>query len=299
MEKAMMYGQNNNNLLESMQRGVLMINYRLEFKEFPKITFAHTAILPYHSINFQENDKSVELSYIEKGACDLWVNGAHHILEENTLLLLVKKNKISLKANSEHIHHTVNLYGEYDFNSKNGIFLPLSIRITPRTEYLRVKLKEVITEFQLHDTASQWKATAMSLEILSEISRIYEFGISNKENLFSPSEYLLSNSIKRYTAENLNRNILLTEIGEVLSKTPNYLNAVFKKVNGITIKQYINKEKINTVCLLMQNYGLSLKEAGENVGITDQNYLSRLFKKTMGISAQKYFTQYGKEIVSR
>ena len=139
----------------------------------------------------------------------------------------------------------------------------------------------------------------MSLEILSEISRIYEFGISNKENLFSPSEYLLSNSIKRYTAENLNRNILLTEIGEVLSKTPNYLNAVFKKVNGITIKQYINKEKINTVCLLMQNYGLSLKEAGENVGITDQNYLSRLFKKTMGISAQKYFTQYGKEIVSR
>ena len=157
-----------------------MINYRLEFKEFPKITFAHTAILPYHSINFQENDKSVELSYIEKGACDLWVNGAHHILEENTLLLLVKKNKISLKANSEHIHHTVNLYGEYDLNSKNGIFLPLSIRITPRTEYLRVKLKEVITEFQLHDTASQWKATAMSLEILSEISRIYEFGISNK-----------------------------------------------------------------------------------------------------------------------
>ena len=49
--------------------------------------------------------------------------------------------------------------------------------------------------------------------------------------------------------EPLNRNILLTELGEVLSKTPNYLNAVFKKVNGITIKQYINKEKKTTILL--------------------------------------------------
>lgn len=275
-----------------------MLHYVLTWKEFPKMTFAHTAVLPHHAIDFQENDKSIELSYIEKGPCDLWVNGTQHALAENSLVVLMKKNKISLKAHGEHIHHTVNLYGDYDENGSGGILLPLTLRITPRTDFLRIKLKETITEFQLQDAASQLKSTAMALEILSEISRIYECGAANEEKACSPAEYLLSNSVKRYVAENLDKKITLPELGAIFAKTPNYLNSVFKKVNGISIKQYVNKEKINIVCMLMQKYQLSLKDAGENVGITDQNYLSRLFKKEIGVSAQKYFRQYGNEIVT-
>ena len=275
-----------------------MITYNINWKEFPHMTFAHTAILPYHAIDFPGNEKSIELSYIEKGRCELYIGGSRYTLPENGMLLLVKKNKISLRADAEHVHHTVNLYGDYETESGCGILLPLYFPITPRLEYLCMKLKEVITEFQLRDAAAQLKSTAMTLEILSEISRIYGSGAAGAAHLYSPSEYLLSTSMKRYVAENLNRRFTLAELAQELGKTPNYLNSVFKKVNGIPIRQYANQERIGAVRLLMQSYRLSLKEAGESVGITDQNYLSRLFKKVMGISAQKYFAEYKGETVT-
>lgn len=50
-----------------------MITYNINWKEFPHMTFAHTAILPYHAIDFPGNEKSIELSYIEKGRCELYI----------------------------------------------------------------------------------------------------------------------------------------------------------------------------------------------------------------------------------
>ena len=65
------------------------------------MTVAHTAILPYHAIDFPGNEKSIELSYIEKGRCELYIGGSRYTLPENGMLLLVKKNKISLRADAE------------------------------------------------------------------------------------------------------------------------------------------------------------------------------------------------------
>ena len=42
-----------------------MITYNINWKEFPHMTFAHTAILPYHAIDFPGNEKSIELSDID------------------------------------------------------------------------------------------------------------------------------------------------------------------------------------------------------------------------------------------
>ena len=160
-----------------------MKTYNINWKEFPHMTFAHTAILPYHAIDFPGNEKSIELSYIEKGRCELYIGGSRYTLPENGMLLLVKKNKISLRADAEHVHHTVNLYGDYETESGCGILLPLYFPITPRLEYLCIKLKEVITEFQLRDATAQLKATAMTLESLSEKSRVSESGADGAAQL--------------------------------------------------------------------------------------------------------------------
>jgi len=65
-------------------------------------------------------------------------------------------------------------------------------------------------------------------------------------------------------------------------------------VNNITLKQYINREKINKVIQMTCIEKMSLKEAGETVGIFDPNYLSRLFKKQTGLSYRQYISNYWK-----
>ena len=70
--------------------------------------------------------------------------------------------------------------------------------------------------------------------------------------------------------------------------TPNYINSVFKKRQGISIRQYINKEKVSLICELMHHRGVSFKIACENAGIFDVSYGYRLFKKSMGITTKEF-----------
>lgn len=80
-----------------------MITYNINWKEFPHMTFAHTAILPYHAIDFPGNEKSVELSYIEKGSCELCIGGGHYTLPGKWDAAAGQKNKISLRGDAEHV----------------------------------------------------------------------------------------------------------------------------------------------------------------------------------------------------
>ena len=54
--------------------------------------------------------------------------------------------------------------------------------------------------------------------------------------------------------------------------TPNYLNSVFSQSSGISVHQYINREKMQLAANLMETQNLSFAEACENVGITDLSH---------------------------
>jgi two-component system response regulator YesN len=133
----------------------------------------------------------------------------------------------------------------------------------------------------------------MALDLLAEISRCSVPKMKAVNQDYSPMQYIISNRVKEYVANNLDKAIQLADIAKEIHKTPNYLNYIFKKVNGITIKQYINREKISKVIQLGTNYNMSLKDAGEYVGLHDQNYLSRLFKKVTSLSFTDYINNLG------
>ena len=60
-------------------------------------------------------------------------------------------------------------------------------------------------------------------------------------------------------------------------------------MTGQTLITYINRVKIERVKeLLLINNAITLKEAGENVGIEDENYLSRIFKQYTGLSVREF-----------
>ena len=75
-----------------------------------------------------------------------------------------------------------------------------------------------------------------------------------------------------------------------------YLQNIFKKVTGLTIIEYINREKIDAVKRNTANGRMNLHDAAKFVGIEDQAYMSRLFKKVTGISFQQYQNINGMKI---
>jgi two-component system response regulator YesN len=75
-----------------------------------------------------------------------------------------------------------------------------------------------------------------------------------------------------------------------MDKTPNYLNSVFRKATGVSIHQYINREKMRLAASLMEEQSLTFAEACENVGISDLSHGYRLFKRHMGVTPKEYLS---------
>ena len=69
---------------------------------------------------------------------------------------------------------------------------------------------------------------------------------------------------------------------EHLDISPEYLCAIFKKTEGITIMRYINKHKLEGIKTLMEQTNLHLYEAAGLYGYSDPNYVSRLYKQLFG-----------------
>lgn len=279
-----------------------MLYFRLLFDEMPKVTFAHTFTDVNYSMDFNGGKNDVEIVYIEKGSTMFETCGIEEMLDENSILFVFKKYKSRFRPVKEvlHTHYTVNISFEHklDVSGEPGedgepLILPLYIKLDKNTSHFEQKLKSLLKEYNSHSTACSYKCSAMALDLLAEISRCSVPKMKAVNQDYSPMQYIISNRVKEYVANNLDKAIQLADIAKEIHKTPNYLNYIFKKVNGITIKQYINREKISKVIQLGTNYNMSLKDAGEYVGLHDQNYLSRLFKKVTSLSFTDYINSLG------
>ena len=98
--------------------------------------------------------------------------------------------------------------------------------------------------------------------------------------------------IMNYILLNYSKKITVNSIAEYLQLTPNYISALFKKEQGITLSTYVNQVRINSSLTLLANTNLPVSEIAEKVGIGDYNYFSRIFKKIMGTTPASYRKNY-------
>ncbi len=91
-----------------------------------------------------------------------------------------------------------------------------------------------------------------------------------------------------FLEKNYNRRLHVSEIARELQVSEGHFHRIFKKVHGMGITEYANRLRVGVAVSLMDERGLSLKEAAYNVGIDDPAYMSRLFKNVAGVSYREY-----------
>lgn len=98
----------------------------------------------------------------------------------------------------------------------------------------------------------------------------------------------LTDSICQYIHENYSKNLSLQEVSDVFSISTFYLSKCFKKVVGVTFKDYIIQIRIEEAKKLMSSTTMNVSEIAYSVGYTDPNYFSKSFKKIVGVSPKKF-----------
>lgn len=94
----------------------------------------------------------------------------------------------------------------------------------------------------------------------------------------------LVNEIKEYIHRNLESDIRREDIALSVFMNPNYVSRLFKKVEGISLKEYIVQEKMAMARALLQNSLLPVSIVALKVGYNNFSHFSQVYRKTFGIS---------------
>jgi two-component system response regulator YesN len=90
--------------------------------------------------------------------------------------------------------------------------------------------------------------------------------------------------IKKHLAEDLSRESMADRIG----LNPDYFGRVFRKETGLTVTEYIVKERVSMAGRLLEDTDQPISTIAMQVGYTNFAYFSQIFRKTTGFTPSEY-----------
>lgn len=150
-------------------------------------------------------------------------------------------------------------------------------------------IQKIILSRAVEESSRNILCTGLLFELLAAMTReAVRTAYINGQTNTSPASLVYCRKARQYISLHLQKHISVYDIADHLDVSAGYRSTIFKSVTGQTIVEYINRVKLDYVKELLVIKKMTLKEAGEHVGILDENYLSRLFKKYVGVTASEF-----------
>ena len=94
-------------------------------------------------------------------------------------------------------------------------------------------------------------------------------------------------TVCRYVAEHLEEELRREELAEVVHLNPDYLNRMFKKETGLTLKEYVIWQKMQEAQSLLRTTSLPVSLIAAKVGYSNFAHFSTSYKKLFHRSPQE------------
>jgi len=89
--------------------------------------------------------------------------------------------------------------------------------------------------------------------------------------------------VKNYINENYEKPMTVPDLARIVGLHPTYLGALFMQQESCSIKDYINKIRVNQAYEIIRTEMLPVNEVAYSCGYMDTFYFSRVFKKHIGL----------------
>lgn len=136
-------------------------------------------------------------------------------------------------------------------------------------------------------SADDYIEKSMDFESIREMieNKLLEKGELDAENLTIDKKISM---VKRYIRKNLYKKITLQNVSNYIYISPKYLSRLFKKVEGISFKQYKLKLKMEDAKEMLRNTGMTIEQISNKFSYMNVESFSRIFKKLNGINPSEY-----------
>lgn len=95
-------------------------------------------------------------------------------------------------------------------------------------------------------------------------------------------------TVRRYIREHLQENLAVESLAKEFHYSRTRLSVLFKEATGLTINEYITKERIAKAKHLLVEGKLSMTQISRAVGYSSPQYFSRRFSQTVGCAPSDY-----------
>ncbi len=148
-------------------------------------------------------------------------------------------------------------------------------------------------QFYSDTTQSSFLLTALLLEIHNQLYGSSCMPSFSKERP-SLQKADLCKKIKNYVHWNRTHRIQVSEIATYMRYSEKYLSSVFAEYTGITLKAYLDKQRMDAARELLANSHNTIREISFQLGYSDSHNFSRAFKRVTGMSPKDYRISSGK-----
>ena len=189
--------------------------------------------------------------------------------------------------------------GRYGQLSKDPLRQEINMGIVATTIATRAAIDGGLhpeTAFYISDITIQEMEASRDIERVKHISRRTEIQLTEmvrdllaqKKEDEPVRENRHISHCKDYIFTHLHDKLPVSEIADAIGLEANYLSALFKKCEHITLKQYILNEKIKLVKNLLIYSSYSFSKIAVYLGFSSQSHLGAEFKKATGMTLKEF-----------
>lgn len=219
----------------------------------------------------------IDLTYIYKGRAFYTVNSIKYEVNQGDLVCIPQGSRRSATTDSANlmIGYALN-FQLYDLKGKDvNLPFPLVSHIGEQEELLSL-YNELTFEWLKKNEGYELKSRALLLMIFHYYFKHLYFNTNNID-----TDKRIQKAV-RYILSNLENHIEVNELASIAGLTTPYFGTLFKKYIGTSVKEYINKMKINNAENILLSGEFSVQEVAYKCGFEDIYYFSKLFKKIKG-----------------
>lgn len=287
---------------------------KIILEELPKIKFAHVHATEHYDLRLGGIENFLEIGCYQEGNT-VWEfeDGTQIRYQVPQLNLRLGHRKIraySLEGAGKHITVGINVrYGWQrmtreellaDYQNRQpgelAFYFPEEGMFSREDSPAEALLQQLINRYAMADREQHLRCMSLLFELLGVLTAETLRMAMLQEGTLSPAGLRYAKKAVRYIADHLSEKLTVEDLAEKLDISTGYLSVLFKAYTGTGIIKYINAARMEQVRQLLLFRHMSLREAGENVGIGDENYCSRLFKQYTGIPVREYLRRHEMDV---
>jgi YesN/AraC family two-component response regulator len=251
--------------------------------------------MSYTELNTHNYMSPDTLEQLEKEASSLLFHYHEHVRVHNPYDREVREMKGIKTGDVQSLIQSIDevFQGEYAVLSKNKLQAAKNLGIVGLAISARAAIAGGIPSeeaFSLNDSMILNVDKASSIGEIETIVRFGKIKYARMVNALNEKkqENVIVEQCKNLIFQRLHSKIVVRELADNLHVSMEYLSALFRKTEQVTISEYILNEKVKLARNLLIYSGYTIEKIALYLGFSSQSHFGKVFKKYTGVTPNIY-----------